>query len=138
MHDIHPFLDQLQQWLAQQPAIMAVLLVGSHARGSARPDSDIDLVMIAQDPAAYLQDQAWLPTFGPVIQAEIEDWGLLQSIRVFYANGPEVEFGLTPPQWAATDPVDAGTQEVVADGARILLDRQGLLAALLHAVQAGQ
>jgi predicted nucleotidyltransferase len=134
--DARAFLHQLDQWLATQPAITAALLVGSQARGTARADSDIDLVLITPEPAVYLQNHAWLQTFGSVLRAEVEDWGLLQSIRVFYAHGPEVEFGLTTPQWAATDPVDAGTQEVVQDGARILSDPQGTLAALLQAVQA--
>ncbi|MBZ0300217.1 MAG: nucleotidyltransferase domain-containing protein [Anaerolineae bacterium] len=134
MQDIRAFLEQLDQWLAQESAISAVLLVGSHARGAARADSDIDLVLMADDPTVYLQDPRWLTVFGQVNRAEVEDWGMVQSIRVFYADGLEVEFGLTTSQWAAVDPVDAGTEGVVRDGARILLDRPGQLAALLAAV----
>jgi hypothetical protein len=43
-----------------------------------------------------------------------------------------VEFGFVPPQWAAIDPLDEGTQEVVQDGCWILLDPTGLLNQLLQ------
>ena len=55
-----------------------------------------------------------------------EDWGLVQSRRVHYADGPEVEFGLTTTKWAAL-PLDPGTRQVVADGFEILYDPDGLL-----------
>ena len=135
MRDIGAFLDRLKGWIATQPAIIAVLLVGSYARGTARDDSDIDLVLITESPTVYLQSREWLSTFGRVVQAGVEDWGLVQSVRVFYEDGTEVEFGFTTAAWAATTPVDAGTREVVADGAQIVQDRNGMLAALLQAVR---
>ncbi len=135
MRDISAFMNKLNQWLAGQAAIEAVLLVGSFARGTAREGSDVDLVIITSNPQTYLQDDRWIETFGSPTRIEHEDWGLLQSKRVFYASGLEVEFGITPPAWAATAPVDAGTRQVVTDGAAIISDPHGLLAALLEAVQ---
>lgn len=55
----------------------------------------------------------------------------MQSRRVHYREGPEVEFGLTSPAWAHL-PLDAGTVRVVRDGFRVLHDPDGLLAAALH------
>jgi hypothetical protein len=132
---ITPFLTHLAHWLAGEPGIEAALLVGSYARGAARPDSDVDLVFICQAPRRYLDHAEWLSQFGDVAQLTDEDWGALHSRRVFYAGGLEVEFGITSPAWAATDPVDPGTRRVVSDGAQILLDKTGILAALLNVIR---
>lgn len=134
MPNISSFLETLNRWLSGEPAIAAVLLVGSHARGTAREDSDVDLVLITKTPQAYLDRDDWLTMFGKVKQSVVEDWGLLKSKRVFYEGGLEVEFGLTVPQWAAINPIDAGTHRVVTDGAQILMDRDGILATLLNAI----
>jgi predicted nucleotidyltransferase len=131
--EIDPFLTDLRDWAAGQSEIIGVLLVGSHARGQAREDSDVDVVILARRPESYLDDVTFVDRFGQRVRFETEDWGALTSVRVWYAEGLEVEFGLTRPEWAALPP-DPGTREVVSDGARILFDREGTLAKLLHAV----
>jgi predicted nucleotidyltransferase len=128
VREIDQFLSSIAEWAQGQPDIQAVALVGSWARGTARPDSDIDLVIVVADPGVYLGDEAWLHRFGTPSSIADEDWGLVQSRRVIYASGLEVEFGLTINAWLATDPIDAGSAQVVADGVRILLDRTGALA----------
>jgi hypothetical protein len=52
-------------------------------------------------------------------------------------TGLEVEFGFAAPSWAATEPVDAGTAQVVGDGFRVLYDPVGILRALVVACQTG-
>ncbi len=126
-------IAQVVAWAGRQSDIRAVALVGSHARGSAHADSDIDLVLLCVDPARYLKDAAWTETFGAVARTASEDWGMVQSLRVFYLYGPEVEFGLTSPAWAALPP-DRGTAEVIEDGARVLLDRDGSLRSLMECI----
>ncbi len=135
MRDISTFLENLTRWTVTQNDV-AVLLVGSFARGTARDDSDVDVILITVTPQRYLQDEQWFTTFGQVVQVQDEDWGLVQSRRVLYADGIEVEFGITTPQWANIDPVDDGTQRVIADGAQIVCDLGGMLAALLRVVNA--
>jgi streptomycin adenylyltransferase len=124
------FLLDLRQWAEQQKQIAGVLLVGSHARGQAREDSDVDVVLLALNLERYLEDRAWVGQFGAVARVEEEDWGRVTSLRVWYAGGLEVEFSWTEPDWASLPP-DPGTQRVVSDGARIVWDREGMLAALL-------
>jgi len=121
------------RWATGQADVRAVVLVGSHARGDARPDSDIDLVILCTDPAKYLRALTWLSTFGAVQSTEIEDWGEVQSVRAFYSDGLEVEFGLTSDDWA-TCSLDTGTLEVLAGGAMILLDRDGRLAQAIESL----
>jgi predicted nucleotidyltransferase len=136
VRDINLFLNSINQWVSDRDDILAVALVGSFARGTARDDSDIDLTLICESPQRYLDDEKWLYKFGEIRHISHEDWGLLQSKRVFYENGLEVEFGLTSPAWAAINPVDAGTRRVIADGAQILRDPHGMLAQLIEAVKA--
>jgi uncharacterized protein len=135
VREIGTFLDAVRAWAAGRGDILAMGIVGSHARGTARADSDVDLVILTETPDVYMGDDGWMATFGEGIRFEDEDWGLLQSRRVFYSDGLEVEFGITTREWAATNPVDAGTRRVIADGAQVVHDPQGIFAALIETVR---
>lgn len=124
---IERFLSEVVQWASDQPDIVAVALVGSYARGTARPTSDVDLVILTSCPEQYLQVTDWTATFGPIAKQAIEHWGEVTSLRVWYEWGKEVEFGITTPAWIA-HPIDEGTWKVVSDGIRILFDRHDYLA----------
>ncbi len=126
-------LEAVVGWAEMETSIVGVALVGSHARDAARPDSDVDLVVLVRNPQKFLADTAWLEQFGSVVSCETEDWGRVTSLRVFYGEGLEVEFGLTIPDWAEL-PVDVGTRRVVSDGMRVLYDPEGILKALEKAV----
>lgn len=108
--------------------MVAVALVGSHARGEAHPGSDVDLVLLTMQPSELLGNQAWVGRFGRVVRLQAEDWGRVQSIRVWYESGDEVEFGISNPTWATAP--DDGTRTVVRDGLRALWDPEGILARL--------
>jgi len=116
---VSDFLDRVTDWAAHQPTIAAVALVGSHARGAARPDSDIDLVLLCEEPHEFLAHTSWIHHFGTVERCHTEAWGVVTSLRVHYKESLEVEFGLTTLAWAAV-PVDPGTRHVVSHGMRIL------------------
>lgn len=130
---MNEFAAPVGGWAGAQADVRAVGLVGSYARGTADPDSDIDLVVVVDDVGARLASREWLEDFGEVAHVEHEDWGLVQSLRVHYRHGPEVEFGLAPVEWSRP-PVDAGTASVVRDGLRALFDPDRLLAELLETV----
>lgn len=123
---ISSFLTQVSDWAARQPDILALALVGSHARGAATETSDVDLVILAQDPSRYLEDQGWLEKFGLAQSVQLEPYGKLTSIRVWYADRLEVEYGLTGEEWAA-DPLDPGSRRVMEGGMRVLFERGDLL-----------
>jgi predicted nucleotidyltransferase len=128
------FLEEVAAWADSRPEVRAVALVGSHAAGRARPDSDVDLVVLADDPRRLLEDRAWLGAFGEWGEAAVEDWGALTSLRVRYGSGLEVEWGLGRPSWASTDPLDPGTARVAADALAAVYDPEGMLARLLMQV----
>jgi hypothetical protein len=56
----------------------------------------------------------------------IEDWEKVQSVRVFYSDGPEAEYGITSSDWV-NFPLDEGTIKVLQNGMMVLLDRDGNL-----------
>ena len=124
--NVAPFLDAFTQWAIAQPDILALALVGSHARNTATPTSDVDLVLITADPGRYLDDGAWVQQFGIVNRQQVEDYGPLISLRVWYCEGLEVEYGVTDERWSAM-PLDTGTREVMAGGIRVLFERSPLL-----------
>jgi predicted nucleotidyltransferase len=123
---IRGFLDPFVGWAADQSDVQGIALVGSYARGSARDDSDIDLVILTDQPEKYLDEIKWAKRFGSVDKYQTEDYGKLISVRVWYQNGVEVEYGITTPDWAAT-PLDAGTREVISGGMIVLFERGMLL-----------
>jgi uncharacterized protein len=133
MQAAQTLVEQVRSWAEGRDDIRALALVGSHARGAARPDSDIDFTLVCDERARYLQDIGWLSTFGEVARYSFEDWGQVQSVRVFYRDGLEVEFGITGAPWLALPP-DSGTAQVLRAGCSILLDRDGQLHRLLQSV----
>ncbi len=119
-------LDDLREWGLCERAIQGIAVVGSHARGTARPASDLALVILLDDPLALARDDDWMARFGSIGRVRDEDWGPVKAKRVHY-DGTVVEFGLASPEWAATEPCDAGTLAVVESGVRVVYDPKGLL-----------
>jgi predicted nucleotidyltransferase len=119
-------VSRVRAWACAHDDIRAVALVGSHARGKARPDSDVDLILLCLEPERYLRSMQWTSAFGEALRSAIEDWGNVRSVRVFYRGEVEVELGLAPLDWAAV-PLDAGTADVLRGGVEVLLDRDGAL-----------
>jgi predicted nucleotidyltransferase len=126
IQDIRAFLDAFIAWASNQSDVYAIALVGSYARSAAKDDSDIDLVVLTDQPQRYLDELAWIERFGAVEKQQFEDYGKLTSVRVWYQNGYEVEYGITTPDWAAT-PLDPGTRQVILGGMIVLCERGSLL-----------
>ena len=121
-----------------QKNILAVALVGSYARKTARPASDIDLVMLTYEPTSFRTDTTWCHAIdwaavnARPLKCKDEDYGLLWSRRLLLDyNGGEIEFGFVSPAWADVHPVDTGTRRVIADRCRVLHDPRGLLKRLM-------
>ncbi|MDQ3952366.1 MAG: nucleotidyltransferase domain-containing protein [Actinomycetota bacterium] len=129
------FVERFTRWVEKRGDVLAAALVGSRARGDARPDSDVDLVIVTRARRSYVTNQEWVHELGSVKSIAVERWGAVTSLRVRYEQWPEVEFAVASPAWAQTDPVDAGTAWVISEGFRILLDRESLLDDLLTAFE---
>lgn len=123
--EVQQFLDAFSRWASEQSGIQAVALVGSHARGTATQTSDVDLVILADDPPVYVKDSSWATAFGIVVSQGIEHYGRVTSLRVHYQDQVEVEYGFTDVGWAQV-PLDEGTQQVIAGGMKVLFERRPL------------
>jgi predicted nucleotidyltransferase len=123
---LQDFFKNIINWASNLLDIKAVALVGSYANGTATDDSDIDLILLVTQPDMYLKDTNWVSEFGLVDEKQIEHYGNVTSIRAWYSNGHEVEFGITNLKWADS-PLDDGTQIVIKDGMKILFEREAIL-----------
>jgi hypothetical protein len=101
-------------------------------------DSDVDVVLLTEDRARYLEDDAWVCEVGGVELAWTRRWGTVSERRFALPSGLEVELGVASPSGAATDPVDEGTWWVVAHDVSVLYDPIGVLAGLLDACGGSQ
>ena len=125
--ELNALKKSILSWAKPRPDISGILLVGSCARGDFRPDSDVDLVILSENPGRLLDDRSWTGNFGKIQSQGRENWGAVASLRTKYEDGLEFEFGITGLQWAGLDPIDKGTLQVVRNGARIIWDPGGIL-----------
>lgn len=132
--DVKAFLDKFSQWVNAQPSIEAAALVGSYARDDAKEESDVDLIILTNESAHYIDNPSWASTFGEVTECRVENWGRAKSLRVFSRDDLEVEYSFALLDWADI-PVDPGTYRVVSNGMKILFDPRGILKRLEEAVQ---
>jgi hypothetical protein len=127
---VQVLLDEVVRWASERADVQAAGLAGSYARGTATDSSDVDVVLLVDEPGRYLADTGWTRRFGRPVKQQVEPYGRLTSLRVWYAEGPEVEFGLTTSEWAAR-PLEAGTEQVIMEGFQVLFEKEALLSPLV-------
>jgi predicted nucleotidyltransferase len=119
---IENLLAKASLFARETETLRIVLLVGSYARGAQRIDSDIDLILLSDDPEALiLQRGIWIQRFGAPVEVALENWGDLSSVRVEYPD-MEIEFGISGLKWISS-PLDPGTERVLKDGYRVIADK---------------
>jgi len=132
--EVELLLERARDWASSRADVAAVALVGSWVRGEEGLDSDVDLIVLTDDPPAYTQEEDWIGALAPGASlVRTGDWVAIVERRLRLPSGLEVDVGVGRPTWAAVAPVDPGTQRVLRDGLRIVHDPRGLLAALLDA-----
>lgn len=137
--DAYTQLEQrVVDWALTQPAIQAVIVVGSRARSVHAADewSDLDLVIFASDPTVYLHDSAWLNTFGTAIAAASHSFGQHDREWIaFYADGTKLDTAFLSIDPAATPTLQALLDTfpypvVLQRGVRVLVNKTGALTEL--------
>lgn len=131
--DVQEFLASVVSLATAREDVRAVALVGSHARGMARRDSDVDVVMLSTEPDTYVDGCEWIERLGGATVLATRRWGALTERRLLLASGTEVDFGIANPSWASIQPLDPGTARVAREGLVALYDPDGLLAHLVGA-----
>lgn len=117
------FISKLKEYAENSSHIESVLIVGSYARGTNKENSDIDIIIITSNKSEMVTDQLFTQAFGEVYKQQTEYYGACTSIRVWYGDGKEVEFGIVEPSWISI-PLDSGTIKVLSDGYKLIVDKQ--------------
>jgi molybdopterin-guanine dinucleotide biosynthesis protein A len=121
---------QVADWAREQPDVRAAVVVGSHARRDVPADrwSDLDVILVVDDPDAYATDATWADEFGEVVLTFLEPTAVAdqRERRVLYANGEDVDFPLIPV--TALDRLEASDNatDLIRRGYRVLHDKVAL------------
>ena len=134
------FTEAVANWVRGEPALRGLALAGSWARGAARPDSDLDLIILTDSPHSFRSDLRWLdrivlPDPYRVNEHRGAVYGAVWSCHAMLAPAGELELSFSTPKWTATDPIDDGTRRVVSDGFSIIVDKDGHLQRVVEAVK---
>lgn len=115
--------DKVKDVVLEIDEIEVVLLVGSHATGNHKDDSDVDFVLICHDKGSILRRQSFFESFGMIKKQAIENYGACTSVRVYYENYFEIEFGFVDSSWIKK-PLDPGTKSVLDGGYIVIIDKK--------------
>ncbi|MFD2614156.1 nucleotidyltransferase domain-containing protein [Paenibacillus gansuensis] len=122
---------QFKEWAIHQPDIGGIALVGSFARGDFHSESDVDLVIITTTKNSTIQSIHNNFNFNNKVRVEIEEWGILTSLRVYYDCGLEVEYGVVSDDWVR-EPLDDGTKNVASNGFKVILDKENIFESVIR------
>jgi uncharacterized protein len=136
--DVNAITTAVANWAIEQHDIRAMAMLGSWVRGTPRPTSDLDLLLLSDVASDYQRCRRWLTEIDfqnagfRLRCSESAIYGVVWSQHVHLLPAAEVE--LITCSWASTDPIDNGTRLVLQDALQIILDRDELLTKLVVAV----
>lgn len=79
--EVQEIIDRITRWAANRQDIVGLLLVGSYAPNAARPDSDIDIVLLTTDQSQYLNNTwAYELALGEFVRTQA--WGPITERRM--------------------------------------------------------
>jgi aminoglycoside 6-adenylyltransferase len=114
-------------WALSRADVHAAVVVGSYARSEVPADrwSDLDVILVVDDPAPYATQASWVAEFGePVVTfVEATPVGDQQERRVLYATGEDVDFPLV--RLAALERLEASASAggTARRGFQVLVDK---------------
>jgi uncharacterized protein len=130
-------IDAIAAWVGGRSDLRGLALVSSWALGAARPDSDLDLLILAARPDDYSVATTWLdrllvPEGVGVDSFVLRDYGRVWSCHKLRPH-TDLELSFCDVGWTATEPIDPGTRSVVENGFRIILDKDAHFRRLVDA-----
>ncbi|HEU0248985.1 MAG TPA: aminoglycoside 6-adenylyltransferase [Gaiellaceae bacterium] len=127
-------------WALERPDVRAAFVIGSRARTDTPADrwSDLDIVLVVDDPEPYAQNSAWVSEFGTPILTFLEETPVGQrERRVLYETGEDVDIPLFPLSALEQLERSGAANALLGRGYRVLLDEIGLEARLRNLVEQG-
>lgn len=135
--DYEQLIEKFATWAYAEEDIRAAFVIGSRARVDHPADewSDLDVAIIARNPATYLESADWVAHISHPWLTFIEPTGDGRSRerRVLYEGGLDVDFAfiaVSLAQQMVAEGVPADVVDTLQRGTRVLLDKDGLAAQL--------
>jgi aminoglycoside 6-adenylyltransferase len=128
----------IADWAGSRDDVNAAVLVGSQARSETPADrwSDLDVILIVDDPQPYAEDAEWVAEFGNPVLTFLEDTPVGQlERRVVYESGEDVDLPLFPVSVLDRLEDSDNAAQLLARGYRLLVDKIGLDERLHHMAQ---
>lgn len=117
-------------WASEREDVRAAVVIGSQARSGTPADrwSDLDVLLVLDDPERLVADADWVQAFGTPVLTFLEPTSTGDRVerRVLYADGQDVDFALFPTAERGELLTNPAAQAVVARGYRVLYDELGL------------
>jgi aminoglycoside 6-adenylyltransferase len=124
-------VERVAAWGRERADIRALAIVGSRARAELPADewSDLDIVIVATDPQTLLDRPDWPNAIAPVWLTFLEPTAVGGEVerRVMFEGARDVDFVVLPASSVAEMAAIPEVAAVIRRGARILLDKDGVL-----------
>jgi aminoglycoside 6-adenylyltransferase len=127
----------IADWARERADVKAAVVVGSQARADVPADrwSDLDVILLVDDPEPYAADATWVEEFGRPVLTFLEETPVSGQCerRVLYEDGEDVDLPLFP--LSALERLDESENaaHLLARGFRVLVDEIGLAERLARA-----
>jgi aminoglycoside 6-adenylyltransferase len=129
---------QVADWARERDDVRAAVVVGSQARAETPADrfSDLDVILLVDDPEPYADDAGWVAEFGVPVLTFLEGTNAGQrERRVLYETGEDVDFPLFPVSALERLEGSENATALLARGYRVLYDEIGVRERLGRAAQ---
>jgi aminoglycoside 6-adenylyltransferase len=117
-------------WASEREDVRAAVVLGSQARVDAPADkwSDLDVLLVLDDPELLAADAGWVQAFGTPVLTFLEPTSVGDRVerRVLYDDGQDVDFALFPVAERSELLTNPDAWAVIARGFRVLYDELGL------------
>jgi predicted nucleotidyltransferase len=129
----------IQGLVRRREDLRGMAVCGSWARGNPRPDSDLDLLIVAQEPELLRRKQKWIRELNfsdagfHYIDHTTAKYGAVWSAHIGLEPEAALELTFAKESWASVHPIDPGTRDVVTDAFKVLIDKDGALQRLRNA-----
>jgi aminoglycoside 6-adenylyltransferase len=120
---------QVADWAREREDVRAAVVVGSQARAGTPADrfSDLDVILLVDDPEPYAEDAGWVAEFGTPVLTFLEPaMGDQRERRVLYETGEDVDLPLIPVSALERLESSKNATGLLARGYRVLHDEVGL------------
>lgn len=129
---VDELIDRFRAWAERAPDVQALAIVGSRARAQDPADewSDVDVVIVADDPARYLANSEWLADIGRCRLTFVQEspFAGLYERRAHFDGGTVFDLVVIAPDVMGLAADLPATADLISRGWRALVDKQGLAA----------